>query len=43
MRASKGGSYGLNKRITIWRREKLTETCRKAAPYHIHQQGSEAA
>ena len=43
MRASKGGSYGLNKRITIWRNEKLTETCRKAAPYHIHQQGSEAA
>ena len=43
MRASKGGSYGLNKRITRWRREKLTETCRKAAPYHIHQQGSEAA
>lgn len=43
MRASKGGSYGLNKRITRWRNEKLTETCRKAAPYHIHQQGSEAA
>ena len=43
MRASKGGSYGLNKRITGWRSEKLAETCRKAAPYHIHQQGSEAA
>ena len=43
MRANKGNSYGLNKRITRWRREKLTETCRKAAPYHIHQQGSEAA
>ena len=43
MRACKGGSYGLNKRITKWRSEKLAETCRKAAPYHIHQQGSEAA
>ncbi len=43
MRASKGGSYGLNKRITRWRNEKLSNDCRKAAPYHIHQQGSEAA
>ena len=43
MRASKGGSYGLNKRITKWRNEKLSNDCRKAAPYHIHQQGSEAA
>ena len=43
MRANKSGSYGLNKRITRWRNDKLTEKCRKAAPYHIHQQGSEAA
>ena len=42
MRANKAGSYGLNKRITTWRK-KLTKAHRKAAPYHIHQQGSEAA
>ena len=43
MRANKAGSYGLNKRITKWRTKKLTKARRKAAPYHIHQQGSEAA
>ena len=39
-RAATGSSYGLNKRITAWRNENRDKAI---APYHIHQQGSEAA
>ena len=39
-RAHKGSSFGLNKRITAWRNASPDEA---SAPYHIHQQGSEAA
>ena len=39
-RAHKESSFGLNKRITAWRNANPDEA---NAPYHIHQQGSEAA
>ena len=39
-RAHKGSIFGLNKRITAWRNENPDKAI---APYHIHQQGSEAA
>ena len=39
-RAHKGSSFGLNKRITAWRHDNPDKA---NAPYHIHQQGSEAA
>ena len=39
-RARKGSTFGLNKRITKWRKENPD---RATAPYHIHQQGSETA
>ncbi len=39
-RAHRGSTFGLNKRITTWRKENPD---RAMAPYHIHQQGSEAA
>ena len=39
-RAHKDTSFGLNKRITAWRNANPDEA---TAPYHIHQQGSEAA
>ena len=39
-RAHKNSTFGLNKRITAWRNENLDKA---TAPYHIHQQGSEAA
>ena len=42
-RAVKGSRYGLNKRITRWRNTDLVERRMDLAPYHIHQQGSEAA
>ena len=42
-RARKGSRYGLNKRITRWRNTDLVERGTDLAPYHIHQQGSEAA
>lgn len=42
-RAKKHSRYGLNKRITHWRNEELVERGMDLAPYHIHQQGSEAA
>ena len=42
-RAQKGSRHGLNKRITRWRKEELAPRDVKLAPYHIHQQGSEAA
>ena len=42
-RAKKGSRYGLNKRITQWRNTDLVERGMDLAPYHIHQQGSEAA
>ena len=39
-RATTGSSYGLNKRTTAWRNQNPKA---RHAPYHIHQQGSEAA
>ncbi len=42
-RAKKGSGYGLNKRITRWRNTDLVNRGTSLAPYHIHQQGSEAA
>ena len=39
-RATTGSSYGLNKRTTAWRNQ---DPKARHAPYHIHQQGSEAA
>ena len=39
-RAIKGSNFGLNKTITTWRQENPHTA---TAPYHIHQQGSEAA
>ena len=39
-RAHKGSTFGLNKRITAWRNENPDKVI---APYHVHQQGSEAA
>ena len=42
-RARKGSRHGLNKRITQWRNTDLVEWDMDLAPYHIHQQGSEAA
>ena len=42
-RARKGSRHGLNKRITQWRNTDLVERDMDLAPYHIHQQGSEAA
>ena len=39
-RAHKGSTFGLNKRITAWRNNNPDQAI---APYHIHQQGSEAA
>ena len=39
-RAAKGSTFGLNKRITAWRNSNPDQA---TAPYHIHQQGSEAA
>ena len=39
-RAKKGSNYGLNKTTTAWRNENTTIA---TGPYHIHQQGSEAA
>ena len=39
-RAPQRHSHGLNKRITAWRQASPE---RATAPYHIHQQGSEAA
>ena len=42
-RAKKGSDHGLNKRITRWRNKDLVEIGMDLAPYHIHQQGSEAA
>ena len=42
-RAKNGSDYGLSKRITRWRNTELVERGIEPAPYHIHQQGSEAA
>ena len=39
-RAKKGSGHGLKKRITAWRR---ISPVTSQGPYHIHQQGSEAA
>ena len=39
-RAKKGSKHGLNKAMTAWRQANPTVA---TAPYHIHQQGSEAA
>ena len=39
-RAKKGSKHGLNKAMTAWRQ---TNPDTATAPYHIHQQGSEAA
>ena len=39
-RATTDSSYGLNKRTTAWRNQ---DPKARHAPYHIHQQGSEAA
>ena len=39
-RAHQGSNFGINKRITAWRNENPDKAI---APYHIHQQGSEAA
>ena len=39
-RAKKGSHHGLNKAMTAWRRANPDTA---TAPYHIHQQGSEAA
>ena len=39
-RAHKGSTFGLNKRITAWPNNNPDQA---TAPYHIHQQGSEAA
>ena len=39
-RAKRGSNHGLNKAMTAWRQ---ANSAVATAPYHIHQQGSEAA